>query len=112
MGYVPNNAMRLCENIFQSKIHARLALEPRDAMALLEHMAALGQHIFWEDGISLIGSSCIARARIQGHLQVTDAYLLGLAISRGGCLATFDQGIGALAREQEDRAAITIIPAP
>jgi predicted nucleic acid-binding protein len=31
-----------------------------------------------------------------GHRQVTDAYLLGLALRHGGRLATFDQGIGTL----------------
>ena len=31
-----------------------------------------------------------------GHQQVTDAYLLGLAIRRGGVLATLDQRFAAL----------------
>ena len=37
-----------------------------------------------------------------GHQQATDAYLLGLAIHRGGILATLDQRIAALT---EDRSA-------
>ena len=32
-------------------------------------------------------------ARITGHQQVTDAYLLGLAIKEDGVLVTFDRGI-------------------
>ena len=32
-------------------------------------------------------------ARISGHQQVTDAYLLGLAIKEKGVLVTFDKGI-------------------
>jgi hypothetical protein len=32
-------------------------------------------------------------ARIYGHQQVTDAYLLGLAIKEQGVLVTFDKGI-------------------
>lgn len=32
-------------------------------------------------------------ARIFGHQQVTDAYLLGLAIKEEGALVTFDKGI-------------------
>jgi predicted nucleic acid-binding protein len=31
--------------------------------------------------------------RISGHQQVTDAYLLGLAIKEKGVLVTFDKGI-------------------
>lgn len=36
-------------------------------------------------------------ARILGHQQVTDAYLLGLAIKEAGVLVTFDKGIKFLA---------------
>ena len=32
-------------------------------------------------------------ARVQGHNQITDLYLLALAVHRRGCLASFDQGI-------------------
>jgi hypothetical protein len=32
-------------------------------------------------------------ARISGHQQVTDAFLLGLAIKENGVLVTFDKGI-------------------
>ena len=32
-------------------------------------------------------------SRIRGHQQVTDAYLLGLAIKENGVLVTFDKGI-------------------
>ena len=36
-------------------------------------------------------------ARVLGHQQVTDAYLLGLAIKEEGVLVTFDKGIKYLA---------------
>jgi hypothetical protein len=32
-------------------------------------------------------------ARISGHRQVTDAYLLGMAIKEDGVLVTFDKGV-------------------
>jgi hypothetical protein len=35
--------------------------------------------------------------RILGHQQVSDAYLLGLAIKENGVLVTFDRGIKYLA---------------
>jgi len=34
--------------------------------------------------------------RLVGHQQVTDAYLLALALRRGGVLVTFDGGVAAL----------------
>ena len=34
---------------------------------------------------------------VPGHRQLTDAYLLGLAVKMGGCLATFDRTISSSA---------------
>ena len=31
--------------------------------------------------------------RVRGHSQITDRYLLALAVTRDGCLATFAQAI-------------------
>jgi predicted nucleic acid-binding protein len=45
-----------------------------------------------------------------GHQQVTDAYLLGLAIRRGGVLATLDQRIASLTEPKSaERRALEII---
>jgi len=41
--------------------------------------------------------------RLHGHKQVTDAYLLGLAIVQGMVLVTFDRGLLHLAGEHSDR---------
>ena len=53
-------------------------------------------HSFWPDQLPLAEAIAFAGLRLVGHQQVTDAYLLGLALSRGGVLATLDQGIAAL----------------
>ena len=50
-------------------------------------------HEFWSDAISLRDSLVVNLNRIQGHNQITDLYLLALAVHNGGCLATFDQGV-------------------
>ncbi len=39
-------------------------------------------------------------ARVTGHQQVTDAYLLGLAIKEDGVLVTFEKGIRYMAGPQ------------
>jgi toxin-antitoxin system PIN domain toxin len=41
--------------------------------------------------------------RIFGHQQVTDAYLLGMAVKEGGVLVTFDTGIRYLAGSEYSR---------
>lgn len=50
-------------------------------------------HVFWPDDVSLRDDELFNFARVQGHNQITDLYLLALAVRHGGCLVSFDQGI-------------------
>lgn len=50
-------------------------------------------HEFWPDDISLREDGHTDMSRVRGHNQITDLYLLALAVRHGGCLATFDQTI-------------------
>jgi hypothetical protein len=59
---------------------------------LREACAAL-DHAFWADDVSLRDADRFDLDRLHGHNQVTDAYLLALAVAHGGCLATFDQNV-------------------
>lgn len=69
------------------------AKTPAEALLVLERIVSLSDHQFWEDDISLVDSKMVAKDRLVGHRQVTDAHLLALAIRHGGRLATFDSGI-------------------
>lgn len=50
-------------------------------------------HEFWPDDVSLREDERFNFARVQGHNQITDLYLLALAVRRKGCLVSFDQSI-------------------
>jgi toxin-antitoxin system PIN domain toxin len=50
-------------------------------------------HEFWPDEVSLLDETVVDFSRLHGHRQVTDAYLLALAVRRGGALASFDTAI-------------------
>jgi uncharacterized protein len=50
-------------------------------------------HEFWPDDISIIEAAQFDRARILGPKQISDVYLLALAVKNGGRLVTFDRGI-------------------
>ena len=52
-----------------------------------------GAHQFWPDSISLPDALGMLTGPIRGHQQITDAYLVALAIRQKGKLATFDRGI-------------------
>ena len=69
------------------------AADIREALALLNALTAHPRHRFWPDAI---GYGAISTQGLQGHRQVTDAYLAALARHHAGRLATFDQGLAAL----------------
>jgi toxin-antitoxin system PIN domain toxin len=50
-------------------------------------------HDFWPDELSLLDSDVVDVTRIHGPRQLTDIYLLAVAVQRKGRLVTFDTGI-------------------
>ena len=63
-----------------------------EAQGGLAELVALPEHEFWTAHLPL--SEAIERVGpISGHQQITDAYLVALAIANGGILATFDRGV-------------------
>jgi toxin-antitoxin system PIN domain toxin len=47
-------------------------------------------HQFWPDRISLLDPERVRLDHVHGPRQITDAYLLALAVENGGRLVTFD----------------------
>jgi toxin-antitoxin system PIN domain toxin len=82
--------------IVSNPAFSRDAVRPREAMEVLGANTAAKDHEFWSDEVPFARAVAFAGVRPMGHQQVTDAYLLGLAMSRGGVLATLDKRIGAL----------------
>ena len=73
------------------------AVTPSDAVALLVRLTELPTHDFWADDLAI--ADVVADGPvIAGHGQVTDLYLLRLAVHRGGVLATLDRGLETFAR--------------
>ncbi|WP_397423323.1 TA system VapC family ribonuclease toxin [Phenylobacterium sp.] len=59
----------------------------------LEALCALPGHVFWPDAISLRDQQHLVRRRLLSSGDVTDIYLLALAVANVGRLATFDRKI-------------------
>ena len=59
----------------------------------LRAMTEALDHAFWPDDVSLLDEAAIDFTRLHGHRQITDAYLLALAVRHGGVLATFDAAV-------------------
>ena len=76
------------------------ALSVSNALLVLEANVKLPEHHFWPDDISLLEAVSKIGKRVTGHQQVTDLYLVGLAVRHRGKLATMDRGIATLGREE------------
>ncbi|TMB58836.1 MAG: PIN domain-containing protein [Deltaproteobacteria bacterium] len=69
---------------------------PLKVAAIMERLGeaiATDEHEFWPDDVSLLDSRIADRNRIHGPRQVTDLYLLALAVHQGGCFVSFDPSI-------------------
>lgn len=66
-------------------------VSPASALALLSKMRKLEGHQFWADDLSLCDRKAVDPELLVNHAQITDVYLLALAASKKGRLATFDQ---------------------
>lgn len=69
------------------------ASPPAIILESLRVFCASGGHTFWPDDISLRDPGLFLAGAPPSHRQVTDLYLLGLAVKHGGRLATFDRAI-------------------
>jgi uncharacterized protein len=64
--------------------------------ALVERLAEAANgplHEFWADNVSLLHTKVADASRIHGPRQVTDIYLLALAVRHSGRFVTFDQSV-------------------
>ena len=52
-----------------------------------------GGHAFWPNDISIADKKIFDHSRLISHRQITDVYLLALAVKNGGRLISFDKGI-------------------
>jgi len=50
-------------------------------------------HAFWPDAVNLLQGAPLRWERVLGPRQVTDVYLLALAVSQGGRFVTLDRSI-------------------
>jgi uncharacterized protein len=64
---------------------------PAAVADILKSFCALPGHVFWPDAISLGDDKHADTSRMLSSAQVTDSYLLALATSNKGRLATFDR---------------------
>ncbi len=93
--------------VVSSPGYPAIEASPAEAVSRLRTFCAGPDHQFWPDDLSLLDEARFRPALLQGPKQITDVYLLALAVRNGGRLATFDRAIpwravsGAAARHLE-----------
>jgi toxin-antitoxin system PIN domain toxin len=69
------------------------ALPVRSVMERLSEATRSPHHEFWADDLSLLDPRVADANRIHGPRQLTDLYLLALAVRRDGRFVTFDTSV-------------------
>ena len=64
-----------------------------DAVDRLRQFTESGGHTHWPDDLSILLPGSLDASHLTGHREITDAYLLALAIHHEGSLATFDRSV-------------------
>ena len=82
-----------CVRVLSDPAYPTVAATPAEAASRLRILCAGPDHEFWSDSVSLLDESLLRLQAIMGYRQITDIYLLGLAVRHGGRLATFDRSI-------------------
>lgn len=62
-------------------------------LSMLQHSTANAHHQFWNDDVSLLDAARFNHGFMHSPRQLTDLYLLGLAVKQGARLVSFDQRI-------------------
>jgi toxin-antitoxin system PIN domain toxin len=84
-------------------------VSPALAVELLAHACATVHHEFWPCEVSLLDPGVVDAERVHGPRQVTDAYLLALAVAHDGRFATFDRALALSAVPNATQEHLTII---
>jgi toxin-antitoxin system PIN domain toxin len=79
-----------------------------EAIEVLTEVKNLPGYRFWPITTSWTSLIQPFSERIFGHQQVTDAYLLGLALEQGGTLVTMDKTIKVLAGPEHERRVLVL----
>lgn len=88
-----NGCLRILSNRAYS---SRAAAQPQPLAAVaarLSEATRTAHHEFWPDDLSVLEPAHFASDRWLHSRQITDAYLLALAVHRDGVFVTLDRGI-------------------
>ncbi|MFN0300236.1 MAG: TA system VapC family ribonuclease toxin [Burkholderiales bacterium] len=87
---IENGVIRIMSSAGYS---SRFKASAADVADLLGKACSNNDHAFWPDDLTLRNKRQFDVARLHGPRQITDAYLLALAVAKGGRFVTLDAAI-------------------
>ena len=97
-----------CVRILSNPAFSRNPSTPQQALKLLSVNLDHPSHLFWPDDLTFAQAVEPMERQLVGHRQVSDAYLLGLAIRRKARLATLDRSVPALLPRDKQAAVVVL----
>ena len=85
-----NGAIRVMS---QPRYSSVISLSAAQVKQQLQMGLARQDHAYWPCNETLMDDGLFDWSRIHGHAQLTDIYLLGLAVRHKACLVTLDRNI-------------------
>ena len=82
-----------CARVLSNPAYPTVTATVADVVSRLRTLCGSVGHQWWQESVSLLDEDLFRIPQIAGHRQITDVYLLGLAVRRGGKLVTFDRSI-------------------
>lgn len=82
-----------CIRILSQPAYPGGAVPPGEVALRLREACAHPAHRFWPDTLDPAAEGALDWRAILGSRQVTDAYLLALAVQHDGCLVTLDRAV-------------------
>lgn len=102
----------LTQNGFVRIISQQRYNSPRtvaEALGMLLRATTTTDHEFWSDDFSILDEAHVDHTRLLGSRQLTDIYLLALAVKRGGRLVTLDRSISWQASRAASEANLEVV---
>lgn len=82
-----------CVRVVSAAAFSAAERTPGEIAGRLREFCQSPHHRFWPDDVSLLDDQRFDTTLLGGPRQITDSYLLGLAVKHRGRLVTFDQSI-------------------
>ncbi|MBL8295020.1 MAG: VapC toxin family PIN domain ribonuclease [Bryobacterales bacterium] len=100
-----------CIRVLSNPAYPTVEATPSEVASRLRSLMSTPDHHFWSDSVALTDETLFRAPMIASHHQVTDVYLLGLAVSNHGVLATFDRSIAGKAVVGSHSGSVVVIRA-